>query len=191
MKVAFALSGIAVAALAGSAMAGSVSLGGYVFDDTAFADSLTGSAGNWTTAGGSLAASLTGSDASDYAFSFDAGSFAALAFTDNVALNGAGADLVVFELGVDDFISLTINGITHNYLTSSTGETAGGFSLNAAAIDLSDYGVGSVSNFSLNGGVDNGGTVASYTVIGALHVPAPASAALLGLGGLAISRRRR
>lgn len=171
-------------------------VGGFNFPNNGFADALTGSSGSWSTSGGSLSSVLTDIDAGTFAFSFGTADFATLAFTNNVALNLAGADLVIFELGVDDVIDVTINGVRAGYLTSSTGFTAGGFNLNAATIDLSAHGVasgGSISSLTLHGGNQGsgGGTVASYSLVGALYVPAPGAAALLGLGGLASIRRRR
>ena len=83
----------------------------------------------------------------------DAEMFGAVAvdvgFVDNVVVNGAGPDLVVFESGRPEAFSLSVfDAITQSfspprtYLPASTGTLGGcGFQLNAAAIDLRDFGV--------------------------------------------------
>jgi hypothetical protein len=70
-------------------------------------------------------------------------------FVDNVVVNGAGADLVVFESGRPESFSVSVfDAITQSfsaprtYMPESTGSLGGcGFQLNAAAVDLSDFGV--------------------------------------------------
>ena len=125
-----------------------------------------------------------------------------LGFTDNVVVNGAGNDLVLFELGVPDSFTVTINGVTHTYPTSGTGFNAGGFSLNAVALDLDAFGLGAGATInSLRLAFVASGTVASTSLVGALNsrgfggVPEPATWAMMitgfGLvGGVLRSRRR-
>jgi hypothetical protein len=126
-------------------------LGGFTFDDDAFPDAA------FYVSGGppSLSFASTGdanldllmaadSDATTYIFGtpvvFD------LAFVDNRMINDPGADLVVFELGANDgaVVDIEVEGSLVGglpYLMTPTGDTAAGFSLNAAAIDLDDFGI--------------------------------------------------
>ena len=70
-------------------------------------------------------------------------------FVDNVVVNGQGPDLVVFESGRPEAFGLSVfDAITQSfsaprtYFPASTGSAGGcGFQLNAAAIDLADFGV--------------------------------------------------
>lgn len=117
---------------------------------------------------------LTDTDAATWAYSYDAGASVTLAWSSVVAVNGPGADIVLFELGVPDAWNVTINGVTNYALSAATGESAGGFSLNAAAIDLSDFGVaagGSVSQLYLTfQSGPNTSTITSTSLVGALDV---------------------
>ncbi len=201
MKIKLLLA-LGAAALAASAASASVSVGGYTFDNNAFVDALTASSGSYTTSGGSLASVLTDVNAASYAFSFSPGAYVDLSFTDNVAVNGAGKDIVLFELGVPDGWNVTIGGITNSYTSAGTGFTAGGFGLNAAAFDLSDFGIAagsSISSLRLSFFTAGGGTIASTSLIGALNsgpaggVPEASTWAMLiagfGLTGAAMRRR--
>jgi len=165
-------------------------VGGINFQNNAFADTLVSSNGTFTTSGGTLPQVLVGSNPADYAFCFGGPSVCnvTLAFTDNTILNGAGADLAVFELGTPDPFQLTINGVTRTYSTASTGSSAGGFDLNVALVDLADFGVASTSLIRASS-LDNAttGTTISYTVFGAINngpaavaVPEPSSLILFG-----------
>lgn len=72
-----------------------------------------------------------------------------VAFVDNVVVNGPGPDLVVFESGRPEAFGISVfDAITQSfsaprtYFPASTGLAGGcGFQLNAAAIDLADFGV--------------------------------------------------
>lgn len=195
----------AVLAQASSAMA-TITVGGIGFADNAFADKLASSSGSFTYTGATLEASVVGSDVSDYAYSFDKGSYLALKFTDNNVVNGYSYDLAIFELGVPDTfkVSLTIGGTTINYTSAATGYNAGGYSLNVAMVDLSDFGVAPgdlVSDIVL--GMDYvstaTGTVPSVTAVGALNsctcVPEPstyvAGLSALGMLGMMVRRNRQ
>lgn len=197
----FVLAAAALVASAGSQAVTSV--GGIDFDDNAFADALYYSAGDYTTSGGSLASVLTDKDAGTYAFSFTPGANVLLGFTDNGVYNLDGADLAIFELGVPDSVKVNIGFTTMSYTTVATGYTAGGFSLNVALIDFSDFGVAAGSNLTAQAiGLDivaPEGTVPSLSLVGALHVSAIPEAEtyammLVGLAGLGLrlnARRRR
>jgi hypothetical protein len=186
-KLFFAL--LLVVSLAGPASA-SMTVGGYTFDNNAFVDSLISSSGSFSTSGGSLSSVLTDTDAGTFAFSWTPGASVNLGFTDNVLVNGTGSDLVLFETGVPDTFKVTLNGITNNYLTTYTGYSAGGWNLNAVAVNLDDFGIASgatLSSVLLGLDYDGGGTVPSLSLVGALNssssaVPIPAAVWLLGSG---------
>lgn len=200
------LIGIGAALLLGATSASAtISVGGFDFNDDAFADTLTASSGDFSTSGGSLADVLTDKDAGTYAFSFSEGAFVELGFTDNLVINGMGNDLVLFELGVADPLTVTIGGVTLEVLTAATGFSAGGFSLNAIALDLDLFGIadgGSISSLRLAFPINQeSGTVSSTSLVGALNsqsitggVPEPTTWAMLiagfGLVGAAARRRR-
>jgi hypothetical protein len=167
---------LALGSIAFGISAYGITIGGINFQDNAFADILISSSGSFTTVGGTLAQVLTDKDPGTFAFSRDPGSYVELGFTDNNLVNGPGEDLALFELGVVDTfqVSLTIGGTTRNYGSSFTGETAGGFPLNLAKVDLSDFGV--ADGASLNGVViglsflsTGGTTVPSLSLVGAIN----------------------
>jgi hypothetical protein len=194
--------GLALAMSLGAGRAEAVIVvGGINFNDNAFADVLLDSFGTFSLGGaGTLEDNLVGSNVNDYAFSFTAGSFVQLGFTDNAVLNGAGNDLALFELGVPDTLQVRINGVTLPYVTVDTGFMGGGFALNVALVDLSSFGLGAGSTISdVYIGMDTpgAGTVPSLTAAGAINstdtaaVPEPGTLLLLGSGAAMLLRRRR
>ncbi len=134
--------------------AGAILIGGglwsHDFDDTAFVDEIIDKEVNgfyWE--GGSDAGLLNG-DVGDGGVALLDGDYISFIFTDNTVLNGAGADLAVFEAGlpaedlivsVSPFDDNTGWTTTLKYDSTYTGaEAAGGYNLNVALIDLSDFG---------------------------------------------------
>lgn len=198
---------------ASSASATPITIAGETYDTVNFADTLisSGSTGGSFTLGGgvaTLAAAVTGTSVDDWAFCNCTTSFVQLGFTDNVVVNGLGADLAFFEIGTpDNFgISLTVGGPTQTIVSASTGFTqAQGFGINLATIDLSTLGVASgasVPSIVVNMGVpfantSLGPTLAAVTALGPAPgpapVPEPATLSLLGLGlaGASLLRRYR
>ena len=193
-----------------SGAANAVIIGGYNFDDNAFADSLdfgSSSLANslvWTNAGNisnptnaQLENSVIGSDINQGIFLAGA-DYATLSFDDNIIFNGAGADFVVFEIGAPAEtadVSVNLGGTLLSYSTTWTGVSNGTFNLNAVAIDMSDFGfaAGAIANK-----VSVFNTINSFdlTLIGALNnrsVPEPSILALLSLGliGIGFVRRRK
>ena len=191
-------------ALTGISANAATMVGGITFDDNAFADSLISSAGSYDTSGGTLAEVLTDVDAGTWAFSRDRGAYVELGFTDNFLVNGAGADLALFELGTADAMEvlITIGGTKIAYQPVYTGESAGGYNLNLAQVDLDDFGVGAgVLLSSIVIELDLGTTyVPSLSLVGAINsssgaapVPEPSTFLLLGGGlvGLVAWRKKR
>lgn len=194
----------AVLVQASSTMA-SIFVGGYGFADNAFADKLISSTGDFTYSGATLESSVVGSNVDDYAYSWSQGASLTLKFVDNKPFNGYGYDLAIFELGVPDTfkISLKVGETTINYTTAATGYSAGGYSLNVALIDLSDFGVepgSKIAKIILGMDYENGGTVPSLAAVGALNsctcpVPEPstyvAGLSALGMLGMMLRRNRQ
>lgn len=185
---------------AGTASAVTI-VAGVAFDDDAFADTLIGSSGSYTTSGGSLASVLTDINASTWAFatSTTGSEYAELGFTDNFVVNGPGDDLAVFEIGTADAVpvSLTIGGFTSTVTPVPTGfSTPDGFGILLATYDLSTFGValgGTVSSVVISY-VDQPGNNPSHTIglVGALNsdpVPEPSTVMLLACGALGICAR--
>jgi hypothetical protein len=189
---------------------------GISFNDNAFVDGLVSFTGVWGIAEGALpgapiglAAQLIGGDASQSFANCLVGTCTVdLAFTDNLMINGAGADFAIFELGAPDNVTITINGVTQHYLTSFTGYNYPNpgcpncqNNINVAQINLDDFGVASlglVSEFTATAQyLDQFDP--SYTVFAALHsepivsTPEPNSLVLLtvGLAGFLVFPARR
>ncbi len=189
---------VVVMLVAGFNANASIVVGGYSFDDNAFADKLVSATANWTYGGGasSLEEALVGSNPADYAFAFGSDENVVLSFTDNAVINLSGPDLAIFELGtIESFaLSITVGGLTHTYNAVDTGYTAGGFNLLIAKIDLDDFFVpagGTVNIVQLFPAPTNADP-ADFTVIAAMNnIPEPATLSLLALGAILAGRKRR
>jgi hypothetical protein len=113
--------------------------GPYTFADDAFVDEIQG----W---GGSIYGDVTGmTDTSLMTGVFlGAGAFLDLGFTDNMAVNGVGADVVIFarvaNLLANPPFDVTI-GITGSTVTPGPMFVADGVRQRAVEIDLTDFGV--------------------------------------------------
>lgn len=191
IAAAFALSATGVQA---------VTIGGINFADNAFADTLVSSSGNFSVFGDdapTLASVLTDTDPATFAWSYDSDARLDFAFTDNVIVNGEGADLAIFEMGANDTISVSIGSNVRNYSTVWTETTAGGFYLNVAKVDLSDFGYAfgaELQNVTLGVSIMSPEeTVPSVSLVGAINVtpvPEPETYALMALGLGAVAARR-
>ena len=166
---------------------------GINFQDNAFADSVISSSGGYTLTGAAtLSGAVTGSSLNKYALSDSTrGASLMLGFTDNFLVNGAGNDLVLFEFGTASTFSVTVLGITHNYLSAATGYTTvfglTTVGINAAQINLSDFGIADGTQFSsILIGMGVGPSVPSLSVAGALNT-APVGPASLPDAGATIT----
>jgi PEP-CTERM motif len=172
-----------------------VNVGGRVYADEAVVNVLLGSVGTYTFSGGTLASSLTDTDAGTYAFSFSRGASLDLGWTLTSVLNGAGTDIDLYELGVDGVVEVTLNGTTKAYTLTNTGFSAGGFNLNRASVDLSDFGFAAGAAITaIHLGMDNTGNssfpVPSVSFVAATNigmVPEPSTYALMALGLAAVA----
>ena len=159
MKAAF-LAASAAMLMAGSAQA-AITIGGYTFTSSATSvtgsppiDSSEASREAWQSEGGSVVSVLTDLDPYTWAAPNNIGSFVTLGFANGI-LNGAGNDFVLFELSNPDSFTVTINNVSVVRKTLATGFTVSApgfpgqpFSLNAAAFDLTEFGLAAGSSIS-------------------------------------------
>jgi hypothetical protein len=186
------LGGLAIATPATA----TTTIAGIDFADNAFADAVSTTGPTMTTNGGTVSQVLTDQDVGTFARGA-AGTTATFTFTDNLAVNGAGNDIALFELGYHDSFDVTINGVTLNYASAFTGLMASGFNLNVAVLDLSDFGLltgETLSSLTLAfPGVDTRATPSLVGAINSSAVPEPATwgMMILGFGAIGAAMRRR
>ncbi len=212
---------LAIWLFAAAAQAAPISVGGFTFSagEEAFADDAILVSGVITGADGpTIKTTLVGSSISDSFNTGDSGGgIVEVLFTDNLIVNGAGADLVLFELSGDqpagtpdprEIFEISIfNGVSFSSFVTVT-PVATGFpdpaditlDVFAIQVDLSSFGIafgGTTSRVRLHiWNANLGSKSADLTALGALNslsVPEPSSAVTLAieLGALAIIRRRR
>ncbi|MGV8074354.1 MAG: PEP-CTERM sorting domain-containing protein [Syntrophobacteraceae bacterium] len=186
-------------------------VGGITFQDNAFADEVIDySAGavfqSYTTDpfnryNVTAEAALLGSDLRSSTIELPYGGYVTVGFTDNLIFNGAGTDLIIFEMFSSAEFGSVVVELGGTALAASVTSLGymdiGGVSnyVNIASVDLSDYG------FAANQTTDYVrifGTSSEYAAFGALNnsqnapVPEPCTVLLLGSGlaGLAAFRKR-
>jgi hypothetical protein len=160
------------------------------FQDNAFADVLLSSSGVFDVnpPGSTLESVLTDTSLETSAFSFSPGAFVELGFTDNLAVDGASADIALYDLGIPrGTFDITIGGVTLQRTSQATATTnLNGIEVNILLIDLADFGVISASSLLI--GMDilsNGGLrlPPDLALVAAINnaVPAPGVLALMGI----------
>lgn len=188
------LAGVSIAAPASA----TTSVGGISFADNAFADAVSYTGSAITTVGGTLTQVLTDTDPGTFARG-GADNTITFSFIDNVAVNGVGKDIALFELGGADDFTVILNGISKTYTSVYTGMMAGGYNLNVLAFDLGDFGVlagQTISSLTLAFPANGAGTRATPSLVGAINsstVPEPATwgMMILGFGAIGSAMRRR
>ncbi|MGH9666043.1 MAG: hypothetical protein ACRD9L_16580 [Bryobacteraceae bacterium] len=185
-----------------TATAATITLGGFTFDTTAFPTSANFLSGgppslSFPTTGNINSDLLKATDSDLTSYIFGTPVDFTVTFGNAALQNRASADLVIFELGVPDDVSVKLGATTKTYLTVNTGFTAAGFNVNAIAIDLSDFGIASNALVSMIE-VDNASPAtgsASIDAIGGLSTAVPEPAMFVCLAGalvlLGLARRRR
>lgn len=218
----------AVALCAASHAQAAVTVGGRTFADNAFADAVTlprvnyllwdGTTDNTTnnsTDAAVASAAMLDTPLTNPALSTSTFGACAIgqteqdcglvnvSFTDNLIVNGPGADFTIFDINNPSDFKVTLNGVTLTRATALVGTTprppalgTAPWNLNAADFDLSDFGLAAgatASSFDLHWGL--GETVQArggVALIGAVNsIPEPGTYLLLaaGLAVLALQSR--
>lgn len=196
------------------ASAATLEIGGLRLDSLGFADQLISSSGSFNTNAASPAAALTDHALSTWVQATAAGDSTAativLGFSDNRLVNGAGDDLVLFEVGHEayeysqegfDSLWVTVNGRTRLYFTTETTTAVDDHNVNMTRIDLSHFGLAEgvvLDRVQIGLGYDTRGSLPQLQLVAAMNsvaapVPEPASLLLMASGGLMLAglRRRR
>jgi hypothetical protein len=171
--------------------------GPLIFADNAFADTASMVSGSIDVFKGAttLEEAITGSNlaAGFEIAAFNSGEMVEVGFDDNVIVNLPGEDLVVFEGAIEDGFDVAVGlGGTRFSSYIHYEPVYQGFTetwlVNAAFIDLDDFGLppgGVVSLIRIREDDHD-----SAEIAGAAAIPEPAALLLLGLGGLALLKRR-
>ncbi|MBM4017347.1 MAG: PEP-CTERM sorting domain-containing protein [Planctomycetes bacterium] len=176
----------------------SIIKGPLTFQDAAFADAasmVTGGVGYYNAS--TLQEALTGDNLASYVTDFDAGERLEIGFTDNWITNDPGPDLAIFEAMLPDEFSVAVFADGHKmasltefrpFVPTPIG-TIDGLPMNAALVDLSDYGLpaGAVVTWILI----RSDASSSAEIAGAAALPEPAALALLGAGAAMLLAGRR
>jgi len=202
------------AALATSlgASASTLEIGGLSLPIQGFADRLISSSGSFITNAATAAQALTDHSLSTWLQATAAGDSAAstvvLGFSDNRLVNGAGDDLVLFEVGHEayeysqegfDSLWVTVNGVTRLYFTTETSTAVDDHNVNMTRIDLSHFGLAEgavLDRVQIGLGYDTRGSLPQLQLVAAMNsvaapVPEPASLLLMVGGGLLLAGLRR
>jgi hypothetical protein len=178
------LAGIFVLNSAQAALIGGYNIGSYA--TSLNAASPLAATPELTSVGGSLAGVVTDTSVDTFVNLPGSASNGSINLTLGITglVNGAGNDLVLFEIGAPDSFSVAINGGSPQAVsTFNTGFlTTSGAQLNAAVIDASNFGItDGAAVSSIDVGLFKGG--ASFALAGGLTaVPVPAAVWLFGSG---------
>jgi hypothetical protein len=178
----------------------SIVKGSLVFDNNAFADNakmIAGSIISFEGGATSVKDALTGPDLST---AFDIGEFnqgevVQVDFLDNAVINATGFDLVVYERHSPDCFDVAV-GIGANQYTSFLhfvpvyeNFIEGGGYVNAARIDLLDFGVGAgatVSSIRIRESSYDSAELAGIAAFHSVNVPEPTTLALLSITAVSV-----
>lgn len=202
---------IAVATSLGAG-ATTLEIGGLTLHSQSFADQLISSSGSFSTNAASLASALTDHSLATWVQATSAGDSTAssivLGFSDNRLVNGAGDDLVLFEVGHEayeysqegfDSLWITVNGQTRLYFTTETTTAVDDHNVNMTRIDLSHFGLAAgvvLDSVQIGLGYDTRGSLPQLQLVAAMNsvaapVPEPASLLLMAAGGLLLAAMQR
>lgn len=207
MNKAFVLLLLAIGLFTNQANSASVSVGPYVFDDTAFVDTVLSMSG---TINSNDTNAITDLNPASYIYSSNNG-YIDLSFGSTSIYNGSGNDLAFFFLGNQSTISVSLLGNTtpaQSYTSSFLYDTNGNqyavnvggsyYALSAALLNLDAFGMNGTD--ALEGFRVNLGTNNFLSLVGGFHLepaatvvplPAPFLLLLSGLTALGIISRRK
>lgn len=176
-----------------------VILGGITFQDNAFADLVldatpSGSGQfNRETSGSSqaltlpadfaiLQAAVVGPDVAEWVSLRTSQAHLTVGFTDFTPVNGPGADIAIFEIGITAQVAVTIEGVTHQFVSQPAG------SVNVILLDLADFGASQTSAVMISSS-DIFNDIAAFGVINGVPEPSTFVLVTFCATGLVCSRR--